>query len=308
MTRKLLLLSAALVLALVLAGCDQADCARDDGGGDSGGDSGGDGDADADGDGDGDALPPRECELPEVECAEGEHPLYGLCVAGSERVTVAAGTFDMGAPSGDEFPAHTVNISEFVLDATEVTNEHFQACVDAGCCDPPTYDGSYSGRQPYFGNGDFARYPVVFVTWQHARDFCEGQGGRLPTEAEWEYAARGSDGRYYPWGSEDPNDSRAHYDEARDGDTAEVARHSEGNSPFGAEDMAGNVWEWVADGYSASYYTASPADDPQGPDSGAARVARGGSFGSAATEILSFYRASFHPQESFSNTGFRCAW
>ena len=293
-----------LVLAAALWGCDKSEpCLGADGDADA------DGDGDLDGGGDGDAA--RECIIAEVECAPGEHPEYGVCVADSERISIPAGSFQMGAPSGEELPAHAVNVSAFVMDRTEVTNERFGACVAAGCCDAPTYDGSYSGRQPYFGGAEFGRYPVIHVTWEQARQYCEGQGGRLPTEAEWEYAARGTDGRMFPWGSDEPNGSRANYGRPGgsldNGDTEEVGTHADGASPFGLQDMAGNVWEWVADWFSPTYYGESPADDPRGPDSGVTRVARGGSFGSASTELYSFYRTSFHPAESWSNVGFRCA-
>ena len=250
---------------------------------------------------------PRECIMPEVQCADGEHNEYGLCVLDAEEVGIPAGTFDMGAPSGTEFPLHSVNISLFHLDRYEITNERYQACMDAGCCDPPTYDGSYSGRQPYFRNPDFAQYPVIFVTWEMANQYCYGLGKRLPTEAEWEYAARGNDGRMYPWGSEPPDTQRANFDMPRDGDTGPVGAHLLGVSPFGIQDMAGNVWEWVNDWHDPDYYNQSPLDDPPGPETGAAKVVRGGSFASAATLLYAFYRGSYLPRESFSNVGFRCA-
>jgi formylglycine-generating enzyme required for sulfatase activity len=262
-----------------------------------------DADGDADADTDGEPLP---CVIPEVECEDGEHGEYGVCVPDTEQVAVPGGTFDMGAPSGDELPLHTVTVGDINIDQYEVTNERYAACVDAGCCTAPAYDGSYSGRQPYYGNEMFRRCPVIFVTWDQARRYCEGLGARLPTEAEWEHAARGGEGRPYPWGADPPNSSRANFGSSRTGDTGEVGRRPDGATPEGVHDMAGNVWEWVADWYSATYYTESPSDNPQGPESGVARVARGGSFGSEATEIYSFYRVGFHPTETFSNVGFRC--
>ncbi len=249
----------------------------------------------------------RECIVPEVSCGPGEIAEYGLCFPNTDETVVTAGTFDMGAPSGTEFPAHAVTLSEFTIDVTEVTNERFKACVDAGCCDPPSYDGSYTGREPYYGNPQYAQYPVIFVTWDQARQYCEGLEKRLPTEAEWEYAARGDDGRTYPWGSGPPDDSLANFDSAQNGDTEAVGDYPDGASPFGALDMAGNIWEWVADWYDVDYYGSSPGTDPTGPESGVFRGARGGSFGSGATTLYSFYRMSYLPNESFGNLGFRCA-
>lgn len=250
---------------------------------------------------------PIECEIPDVTCDTGEHSEYGLCIPDAQEVFVPGGTFVMGAASGDASPEHSVTLSAYQMDRYEVTNARYEACVDSGCCLPPTYDGSYTGRQPYFGNVDYADYPVIFVTWEMARQYCEGQGKRLPTEAEWEFAARGDDGRVYPWGSDPPTSGMAQYDMPRDGDTAEVGAHIVGGSAFGLQDMAGNVWEWTADWFDADYYLSSPQTDPLGPDTGVAKVVRGGSFASENTKLYAFYRAAHLPSESFSTVGFRCA-
>jgi formylglycine-generating enzyme required for sulfatase activity len=250
----------------------------------------------------------RACVVPAATCNAGEHAEFGVCFTDDEEITIPGGTFSMGAPSGTEFvPQHDVTISEFKLDKYEVTTGRFQLCVEAGCCDPPRYDGSYTGREPYYGNPDFGFWPVVFVSWEQARQYCEGAGKRLPTEAEWEYAARGTDGRLYPWGSDSPAATLANFGGARDGDTAQVGSFGAGASPFGVHDLAGNVWEWVADWYDAGYYGASPATDPTGPESGVAKVARGGSFGSEYNKLYTFYRAAWLPEESYGNLGFRCA-
>jgi eukaryotic-like serine/threonine-protein kinase len=276
------------VVLLTAAGCkDSKSCATADDGGTDGG---------------------RVCTAPAVTCNAGEHAEYGACFAEADEVTIPAGTFTMGAPSGSDFvPKHSVTLAEFKLDRYEVTNARYQLCVDAGCCDPPTYDGSYTGREPYYGNPDFGLYPVVFVSWAQAKQFCEGAGKRLPTEAEWEYAARGGDERLYPWGSDSPSTARANFGKAKYGDTAQTGTHADGASPFGAEDLAGNVWEWVADWFYADYYASSPSDNPAGPENGVTKVARGGSFGSEATALYSFYRGSYLPEETFGNLGFRCA-
>ena len=282
------LLWTACVVLFVAAGCkDSTPCpAANDGGTDGG----------------------RVCVVPPATCNAGEHAEYGTCFTDEEEIAIPAGTFQMGAPSGTEFvPQHGVTLADFRLDRYEVSNVRFQLCVEAGCCDPPRYDGSYTGREPYFANPDYSFFPVVFVSWDQARQYCEGAGKRLPTEAEWEYAARGDDGRLYPWGSDAPDSSRANYGGARDGDTKQVGSYAAGASPFGVDDMAGNVWEWVADWYDPNYYGSSPASDPAGPDLGLAKVARGGSFGSDATTLYTFYRGSYLPEESFANLGFRCA-
>jgi formylglycine-generating enzyme required for sulfatase activity len=247
------------------------------------------------------------CIIPDVDCESGFHPVYGICVLDEELVHVEAGSFTMGVEGGDDNPAHTVNLSGFSIDRYEVTNRLYQACVEAGCCTPPIYDGSYSGRQPYFGNPEFDDHPVIFVTWHQAEEYCSGLGMSLPTEAQWEMAARGDDGRTYPWGDDSPNATRTNFNRPINGDTEAVGSHVEGASPYGLLDMAGNVWEWTADWYDPGYYGTSPEDDPTGPEDGAAKAARGGSFASHGTETASHYRASYHPMEAFSTLGFRCA-
>jgi serine/threonine-protein kinase len=264
--------------------------------------------ADADADADAEAETPPACSPPGVSCDEGWHPEYGLCLADGEELEVAAGGFDMGAEGGDDLPLHHVTLAAFTIDRTEITVARYAACVAAGCCTPPTYDGSYSGREPYYGNEEFAEYPVIFVTWEQARRYCEGLGKRLPTEAQWEFAARGTDWRPYPWGTDGPSRSLANYDRPREnGDTQPVGAHESGASPYGALDMAGNVWEWVNDWYDPAYYATSPEADPPGPETGVARVVRGGSFASSEDELFAFYRLSFLPAESLATVGFRCA-
>jgi formylglycine-generating enzyme required for sulfatase activity len=269
-------------------------------------------DADATGDEGGtDADVPEvlpTCTPPTVSCGDGQHSEYGICVPDTDELAVSGGSFDMGAAGGTDVPLHNVTLAAFLIDRTEVTNARYQACVSAGCCIPPTYDGSYSGREPYFGVSRYDNYPVVFVGWDQARQYCAGLGKRLPTEAQWEFAARGTDGRTFPWGSNPPTTTLAHFDEALEGDTAQVAYHSTGASPCGAMDMAGNVWEWVADWYGETYYTTSPASDPPGPDTGIARVVRGGSFASPADQLFAYARMWFLPADSYSSVGFRCAW
>ncbi len=193
-------------------------------------------------------------------------------------VFVPEGPFTMGTDSGraNEAPAHRVSLSAYFIDRTPVTNAQYRACVEAGACQPPTNLASHT-RPEYYGNPAFDDYPVLYVDWSRARDYCAWAGKRLPTEAEWEKAARGQDGRLWPWGDE-PDPSRANIREEGVGDTTAVGRYPTGASPYGALDMAGQVWEWVADRYDPDYYVQSPAIDPPGPSAGVRYVLRGGSL------------------------------
>jgi formylglycine-generating enzyme required for sulfatase activity len=221
-------------------------------------------------------------------------------------VLIPGRTFDMGSDNGaaNERPVHPVTLNGFFVDQYEVTNARYQKCVDEGKCTPPAIKGSFT-RASYFGNAEFDNYPVIKVTWNQAAAFCAWDGGkRLPTEAEWEYAASGGDGRRYPWGNDfDPNRLPV-----RQGDTVEVGSHKDNASPFGVFDMAGNVVEWVADRYGAAYYGVSPAANPTGPETGSQRVLRGGSFGNPDG---GFYTTTkrYHQGPNFHDVdiGFRCA-
>jgi formylglycine-generating enzyme required for sulfatase activity len=177
---------------------------------------------------------------------------------------------------GDEHPRHLVAISAFRLDRFEVTNARYAECVRARRCDAPVFPSSQQ-RKHYFDGPDFRDYPVIFVSWNQADAFCHWAGGRLPTKAEWEYAARGPAPslRRYPWGDERPDCLRTNIAGCAE-DTDRVGARPLGVAPSGAEDMAGNVWEWTSDWYDSHYYAASPATDPRGPDSGSLKVMRGG--------------------------------
>ncbi len=203
---------------------------------------------------------------------------------GMTQIYIPAGKFTMGGldvyRENDELPPHEVFISAFWIDQVEVTNGMYGLCVQAGECRPPAEIRS-DNREEYFGNIEFQDYPVINVTWSDANAYCQWAGRRLPTEAEWEYAARGSDKRNYPWGDEPPNEYTANFINLI-GDTSRVGSYPEGASPFGALDMAGNVWEWVADRYRLDYYAKSPAENPTGPSIEETLnnmfVIRGGSF------------------------------
>lgn len=228
---------------------------------------------------------------------------------------VPAGEFIMGSLSSEIWPAHTVYLDEFRIDKFEVTNILYKACVSAGGCTPPQ-DESSDTHHFYYGQAEYDHYPVIHVSWDQANAYCTWRGAGLPTEAQWEKAARGLDGRPYPWGGEDIDCDRANYqrqDGSGDGkycigDTAEVGSFEGGISPYGLYDMIGNVWEWTADWYSETYYQDSPASNPLGPESGTQRVARGGGWDLYGNELPSYKRFSSNPENRKAyNGGFRCA-
>lgn len=229
-------------------------------------------------------------------------------------VFVPAGDFLMGSAGGDadavdnEKPQHTVHLDAYWIDRVEVTNAMYARCVQAGACRAPRDSGS-GHRSSYYGNPEYANYPVVYVSWFDAQTYCQWTGGRLPTEAEWEKAARGADGRTFPWGNEAPTCNRLNYSErysSCDGDTTAVGAHPSGASPYGALDMGGNVWEWVADWYDPEYYASGPPRNPSGPAKGEKVVLRGGSWYFGEVNARSAYR-NWSFKDSVSNDfGFRC--
>jgi eukaryotic-like serine/threonine-protein kinase len=155
---------------------------------------------------------------------------------------------------------------------------------------------------------EFGNYPIIHVSWEDANKYCAWAGRRLPTEAEWEKAAHGTDGRAYPWNNNIlPNDNLLNYNHPNVGDTTEVGKHPDGASPYGALDMAGNVWEWVGDWYSGTYYDDSPMFNPSGPTDGEHRVIRGGGWQQGAKAVRSVQRYHQPPRYTSMGLGFRCA-
>ena len=236
----------------------------------------------------------------------------GLCRDAAGDLAIAT----CGAAAfADEHPAHVVELSAFWIDRTEVTNGQYSRCVDAGACDPPVDPGSFS-RSRYFGDPAFENYPVVQVDWHQAAAYCAWAGARLPTEAEWEYAARSPEGRLFPWGDTFDPALLNFCDRGCDGmsdplhddgfpDTAPVGSFPRGVSWVGAMDMAGNVREWVADWYGP--YASEPAIDPQGPTSGESKIPRGGSWYDTPDDVRSLNRGANLPDYTHPKVGFRCA-
>jgi formylglycine-generating enzyme required for sulfatase activity len=223
---------------------------------------------------------------------------------------VPASEFTMGSgesSSSNDAPAHQVTLDAFWIDETEVTIARYAKCVQAGACESPVYDPR---NHYYAGDAQYDNYPVAFVNWSMASAYCTWAGRRLPTEAEWEKAARGANGSTYPWGDDAPSVIHLNFKPNGVGDAMPVGTYPDGASPCGALDMAGNVWEWVADYYARDYYTHSPSSNPQGPTDGTdstARIVRGGSFDSNADGVKPSRRLLEEPGNTYRGVGFRCA-
>jgi eukaryotic-like serine/threonine-protein kinase len=223
---------------------------------------------------------------------------------GMVQVFVPAGEFEMGSNEyHDEKPIHTVYLDAFWIDQTEVTNAMYEQCVNAGECDLPR-------DRTYYDDHEYADHPVVYVSWTNAQNYCTWTGRRLPTEAEWEKAARGGlEGMKYPWGDENPVCTPGAENGAEFGDcggrTVKVSTFAPNG--YGLYDMVGNVWEWVADWYERYYYDNSPYSNPPGPASGDSRGLRGGSWNIIDGYVRSANRKWSDPSDSWNYYGFRCA-
>jgi formylglycine-generating enzyme required for sulfatase activity len=221
-----------------------------------------------------------------------------------EIVYVPAGEFVMGSDvndpfaDADEIPSHRVFVDAFWMDKIEVTNAMYELCIDEGACTPPAQTDHYSEEA-------YANHPIIGVSWDQANAYCGWAGRRLPTEAEWEKSARGIDGRMYPWGNQQPSNALANFDQIQSG-TSPAGSYPQGASYYGILDMAGNVWEWVADGYSEGYYSVSPDKNPLSTSPVNLRVLRGGNWNSDSSGIRATNRFWAFPGRNDMD-GFRCA-
>ncbi|WKZ37724.1 MAG: SUMF1/EgtB/PvdO family nonheme iron enzyme [Anaerolineales bacterium] len=235
---------------------------------------------------------------PTAEASEGQAGAERVSsVDGMPQIYIPDGTFRMGAmdpgEQKDEVPVHNVTLKGYWMDKLEVTNGMYTLCVQAGACEPPQNFKSGT-RNSYFNNTEFNDFPVVYVTWAQARTYCTWAGRRLPTEAEWERAARGDDFRTYPWGDERPDSSHGNFNYYV-GDTTRVGSFPAGASPYGILDLAGNVAEWVNDYYDSEYYSKGVTMNPPGPGERSKyfnRVVRGGTYQDAFKDIRLANRAS----------------
>jgi formylglycine-generating enzyme required for sulfatase activity len=252
-------------------------------------------------------------------------PVAGEAPASEAVVLVRGGTFDMGTGPdsipelkrrfglsfpgafGEEAPAHSVTVSDFRMDAREVTNARFSRFVKAR----PEWGQAWKGATHPASKGN---HPVVLVTWHAAQAYCRWAGGRLPTEAEWEYAARAGDAREFPWGAAPPTPQRANYSASGRGDTAPVGSYEP--NPLGLHDLAGNVWEFLLDAWEPKYRSETQRDPVAGgpiPDEAVRGVAgrraiRGGSYAGAPANLRTRWRDSHVVTNAVAFVGFRCAY
>jgi serine/threonine-protein kinase len=225
-------------------------------------------------------------------------------------VEVPAGSALLGSGPADrealprEKPQRQVTLAAFWIDRYEVTNSRYAQCVQAGKCAPAHRRGV--DRPGYYADTDAPLQPVVGVTFKDASDYCAWVGRRLPTEAEWEKAARGTDGRIYPWGGQPPTCELANFNQC-DKVALPVGSRPAGRSPYGAEDMAGNVIEWTTTPYKGNYYAKLRDRDPVDPPGGGWRTLRGGSWGSYPNQVRTAFRRAWDPTFAGHTIGFRCA-
>ena len=220
-------------------------------------------------------------------------------VDGTTLVAVPAGEFAMGA-DGQDNPEHRVTLGDFWIYSTKVTNQQYALCQELGKCTAPNAEDD-----PNYQAGDRANDPIVGVTYDQAVAYCTFVQGRLPTEAEWEKASRNPDGGLYPWGDAAPSCDLANFKDCV-GSLTNVINFEGSASFYGALGMAGNSFEWVADWYAPDYYASSPAENPQGPESGTARAIRSSSYESDANQLAVTNRGSENPENHRPDLGFRC--
>ncbi|MBK9782250.1 MAG: SUMF1/EgtB/PvdO family nonheme iron enzyme [Anaerolineales bacterium] len=222
-----------------------------------------------------------------------------LYVDGTVLIAVPGGPFTMGYNFADN-PEREITVGDFWMYSTKVTNRQYALCVQAGKCTPPDPTNA-----PSFSDTKFTNFPVTGVTHTQAAEYCGFVHGSLPTEAQWEKAARGPDGNIFPWGNGAPTCSLTNYGLCK-GQTNSVNDYPDGKSFYEAWDMAGNVREWVADWYSPVYNVESPVQDPLGPELGEKRSVRGSSYADSANITIAAHRFSLDPAANAEDVGFRC--
>jgi formylglycine-generating enzyme required for sulfatase activity len=223
---------------------------------------------------------------------------------GMVQVYVPEGEFRMGkgeTRKNADSPQHIVYLNGFWMDKYEVRNAMYLICLRAGVCTKLASDNTT------YNNWVYRNHPVTYITWEQATVYCHWAGRRLPTEAEWEKAARGTDGRKYPWGNEVPNARLANFSGSMIHEAISVYRYPLGASPYGALNMSGNVREWVADWYSDDYYLVAPYANPTGAEAGIEKSLRSGSYNEDKNEITVTSRYRHEPQSAGLSRGFRCA-
>lgn len=236
---------------------------------------------------------------------------------GAQMIVVPAGLFPMGVPDGDrdggrdEYPRHQVFVDTFAIDKYEVTNGLYVAFVKSTGHRVPQNPKNPT-RNLWQGDSitdSLVDRPVINVDWFDAEAYCAWAGKRLPTEAEWEKAAKGTSDRRFPWGNVEPTAKHLNYNQRWIGEKTlmPVGSYEAGKSPFGVYDMAGNVWEWVNDWYDAQYYEKSPEKNPQGPAAGLKKVIRGAGWQNETPTVRIFTRVESDPMMRNESTGFRCA-
>ena len=240
---------------------------------------------------------PKATALPKL-------PATRLGQDGAPMVLVPAGEFTMGSEQGDddEQPVHRVDLDSFYLDTFEVTNGRFAKFVAAIQSEPPW---GFADQETPVVQAD---RPVRWVNWLEATGYCLWAGKRLPTEAEWEKAARGPEGRTYPWGTDPPTAAHAVFGLTEGAETVSpIGNRNLGSSLYGVHDLAGNLYEWVTDWYDETFYRRQPARNPHGPVEGTTKVQRGGSYINGPYRLRSAFRTKGDPTEHDPHVGFRCA-